>query len=438
VKQKLQEDFIEYLSSYEKYVQNPQFNQFTLRGLVNDPELKNEFTIYQHEGIQIGDKTDLCYALLTPTLNEKAICDNFVELDSLQLALKEEAKKLYECIELIRQTTNQHKIELDYQLTSTTEEANAKIRACEEFVIPQVTRLNRKYKRKIKETTITFNKKIRDMENKRNRAKKTVDRSEEKISLYRMETRRQASRGHYYEKRWAKKFARLERELNRCSRKLDSIESSLERVTDLKETEIVGLTHELDTQTELVSQPLRAVEMEKSRKITYVRQKIQRLIELEDRLIDGINKNVEGWELERSLQSHSLKGISLTAPALVYVQFYFICYQSKDSKRFLIISPSFFGKIDFSAKFKGVFGVTKIKNLLNPRFQTMTTLTQKVQEIAMQNVEFESQLLESAQKQNLLKNNTFKNNAQEGLVYLKQEGWLSDKEQQSLSRQLSS
>jgi hypothetical protein len=120
------------------------------------------------------------------------------------------------------------------------------------------------------------------------------------------------------------------------------------------------------------------------------------------------------------------------------VPFYFICNQSNDSKRFLIISPSFFGKIDFSAKFKGVFGVNKIKDLLNPRFRTMTTLTQKVQEIARQDVEFESKLLTCAQKQNLLKNNTFKKNAQEGLVYLKQEGWLSDKEQQSLSRQLSS
>jgi hypothetical protein len=180
---------------------------------------------------------------------------------------------------------------------------------------------------------------------------------------------------------------------------------------------------------------LRELEEDKARKIVKVQKKIQQLIHLEGRVIDGINKNVDGWELEPSFQSQSLEGISFIVPVLVYVPFYFICYQLNNSKRFLIIPPTSFGTIDFSAKFKGVFGVTKVNDLLNARFQNITKLVQKVQTLASQNLEFQEYLLKLAQKENLLKENSFKENAKSGLIALKQEGWLSDKEVQFLIRQ---
>jgi len=430
------ENHIDCLSDYGNRFQNSQSNQFLIKGLINDLALRNEFTVYHYESIEFGDKTDSCHALFAPTISKKAIEDNFTTLDSLRLALQQESQQLSECINQVKQVTDQHKTELDFLLNATIEEANAKIQACEELINPQVDKINRKYKRKITGVTNTYNRKIKELENERNRVQKSVDKADGKISDYKIETERQAYRGHYYERRWAKKFARLDRELNGYTRKLDAVQSRLERVSNSKEEGISELNGELYSQTESLMQPLYQAQIEKSDRINAVRQKIQRLLELEGKLIDGINKTIGEWDLENSFQCHSLKEFSLVSPASVYVPFYLICYQSGESKRFLIISPSIFGTVDFSAKFKALFGVTKIRELLNPRFQAMTDLVGNVQELVKNESEFVKQLSAFANSHNLLKNTSFNRQAQEGFMQLKQEGWLSDRELQSLNRQL--
>ena len=92
--------------------------------------------------------------------------------------------------------------------------------------------------------------------------------------------------------------------------------------------------------------------------------------------------------------------------------------------------------MDFSAKFKGAFGMSKIRDLLAPRFKAITVLIDNVQVYVKQNPIFESQLDSLSQKNNLLNNSLFRENVEKGLVYLKHEGWLSDKEQQVLSNRL--
>lgn len=171
---------------------------------------------------EIVDKNSTYCTLFTPILSKEMIDATFKELDSLQLGLKEESDRLNKCFELIKQKTSEHKAELDFHLTATIEEANAKISACEEVVNPQVAQITRKYNRKIHSTANSFDKRIKELETKQKRARKTIDKAEEKISNYRIETQRQASSGHYYERRWAKKFARLERELNRYEREREN------------------------------------------------------------------------------------------------------------------------------------------------------------------------------------------------------------------------
>jgi hypothetical protein len=73
-----------------------------------------------------------------------------------------------------------------------------------------------------------------------------------------------------------------------------------------------------------------------------------------------------------------------------------------------------------------------------PRFKAITALIDKVQVLTKQNAMFESQLNGLAQRNNLLNNGLFRENVERGLVYLKHEGWLSDKEQQVLSSRLKS
>ncbi len=428
------ESFIDHLSENGNLFQNSRSDQFLLSGLISDPALKNEFIIYQSEALEIDGKSCSFYSLFAPALSKKALDDNFTKLYFLQLALYQESQGLTEYIRQIRQVTDQHKTELDFLLTATIEEGNAKIKACEELINPQVERINRKYKRQIAIIENSYYKKIKEIESKRNRAQKSVDKAEEKISDYKIETNRQAYAGHYYERRWAKKFSRLERELNAYARKLDAIAARLERVTNAKDAEIGELDGNKYSQTESLRQPLYTAQIEKSDKIKTVQQRIHRLLELESILIDGINRTISEWDLNKSFQDHSLNKMNLAAPVLVYVPFYLFCYQSGQNKRFLVISPSTFGKVDFSDKLKGLFGITKIRELLTPRFQSIAALLGNAQELVKNDGESARQISVFSSSHNLLKDNLFRRNAQEGLVKLKEEGWLSDRELQSVNR----
>jgi hypothetical protein len=105
-------------------------------------------------------------------------------------------------------------------------------------------------------------------------------------------------------------------------------------------------------------------------------------------------------------------------------------------RRYLFLPPSTISSIDFSAKLKGALGMSKIKDLLAPRFKSVAALISHVDLFAKQNSVFESQLNDLAQKNNLLNNSLFMENVVKGLVYLKHQGWVSDKEEQVLSNRL--
>ena len=64
---------------------------------------------------------------------------------------------------------------------------------------------------------------------------------------------------------------------------------------------------------------------------------------------------------------------------MFYVPFYVACYEMGLTRRYLIIPPSTISAVDFSAKLKGAFGMSKIKDLLAPRFKAITALINKVQ-----------------------------------------------------------
>jgi hypothetical protein len=430
------EDFIEYLSSHQKSLKSFRPNTFPLKGLINRQELRDEFSVCRKEANKILKEDEAYCALFKPFLSKEVIDNSFSELDCLQSGLKQEINRLNECFELIKQKTSEHKADLDFHLTATIEEANAKISACEEVVNPEVARISRTYKRRILSTANSFDKKISELESRQKRSRKSVDKAEEKISDYRLETQRQASYGHYYERRWAKKFARLGRELNRCERELERIEARLSGLISDKGSEVTGLGRLRDSQIDYVSQPLYNAQIQKAERIRVVQQQIQKLLNAESDLIDAINNRVKDWVLDRSFESLSLKETVLSTPVLVFVPFYLICYQSNENKRLFILSPASFGAVNFSAKVKGVFGYSKIKELMFPRFQTLTVLVSNVLELSRNSMEFVNQLTTFATTRNLLSSQEFKKQAQEGIAVLKQEGWLSDKEQEHLGRLL--
>ena len=90
----------------------------------------------------------------------------------------------------------------------------------------------------------------------------------------------------------------------------------------------------------------------------------------------------------------------------------------------------------FAVKLKGAFGRSKIKELFIPRFKEIAALIEQVQVLAKHDSLLDDEIRDLGEKNNLLNTESIRDNIAKGLVYLKHEGWLSDREYQVLSSSL--
>lgn len=431
------EKYTTFLSDHGNYFQRSmKEKQFVFRGLISDLDFKDEFNVYRKEANEITAQANA--ALLSPALDEPTISSMLTEFDKLQTGLKEETERLPECTRLVNKTTSQYVTELDYEAAAAKEEIDAKIRAQEELVNPKIALLNKDYKRKIKDVTENFDKEIESLQKLKAKTLKLIRSNEGKINLYQHEAKAQATKKHaIYEKGWKEKTKQTQKELNGLKKELKNIENNVKRLSKQKVQETSKLNFGLDAEIKFARQPLRDLEAARDAKIRVFKLETDKLVKLEKPVLEDLNKSIK---LRETIKAHfeglGIRDQGLKSSALFYAPFYVACYELGVTKRYLIIPPSTISSGDFSAKLKGALGMSKIKDRLTPRFKTITALIDKVQVMAKQNAIFESQLNSLAQKNNLLNNSLFFESVEKGLVYLKSEGWLSDKEHQILGNRL--
>ena len=431
------EKYTAFLSDHGSYFQQSMKERyFSFRGLIVDLDFKNEINIYRRENMEGNTQANAVF--LSPTLEETSIADMISEFDKLQSQLREEAERLPECIRLVNKTTSQYITEINYEAEATKEEADAKIKAQEELVNPQINQLNRDYKRKIKELTESFDKELESLQKLRTKTQKAIENNQEKIKLYLREAKSQSAKKHtIYEKRSKRKIKQSEKELKDLRKELKNIEDTLKKIKKQKSQEISELNFELDAEIKLARHPIVELEAARDAKIMIFKLENEKMSKQEKPVIESLNKSAKLREaIKANFEELGLRGQDLKVPALFYVPFYVACYEMGSIRRFFIIPPSTVTEVDFSARLKAALGMSKLKDLFKPRFKAIAALIGNVQGLAKQNSMFESQLYDLGQRNNFLQNNSYVENVQKGLVYLNHQGWLSDKEQQVLSNRL--
>ncbi|MFQ5758394.1 MAG: hypothetical protein ACE5IF_01805, partial [Candidatus Bathyarchaeia archaeon] len=82
-------------------------------------------------------------------------------------------------------------------------------------------------------------------------------------------------------------------------------------------------------------------------------------------------------------------------------------------------------------KFKGVFGVTKAKSLLQHRSKVITTFLDDLLPLIEQNPVFEKEIVDAGIKANILRTKDSRKRIKKGLEELEEEGWISESESQT-------
>jgi hypothetical protein len=408
-----------------------------LRSLIVDLEFKSEFNVYRKEATEITGRANV--AFLSPVIDESTILSTLSDFEKLQSSQRDETLKLPECIRLLNKTTRQYLTELDYEAEAVTEEMDAKIRAMEEFVNPQVAKLNKDYKAKKEKITDSCDKELDRLQKAMAKTQKSIESNDDKVVHFEREAKVHATKNHrVYEKRWKEKIKQTQKELKELKKDLSDIGDKYKKLSKQKIQEISKLNSILDSEIKLAQQPLLDLQAAREAKIRVFKLEAEKLFKLEKPVIEDLNKSLMIREaFKANFEALGYRDQALKAPALFYIPFYVVRYEAGLTRRYLMLSPSAISGFDFSAKLKGAFGLSKTRDLLVPRFKAISALISKVEDLAKQNSMFESQIFNLTQRNNLLNNAAFRENVTRGLVSLNHEGWLSNRERQFLSNQIS-
>jgi hypothetical protein len=434
---KPRENYYAFLLDHTNYFQkSTKEKQFVFRSLIVNLDFKTEFIGYKKEATEITGQVNV--ALLPQVLEESTITSMLSDFEKLQLAQRDEALKLPECVRLVNKTTGQYITELDYEAEAVTEEMDAKIRALEEFVNPQLAKINKDYKVKIAKLADRFDEELDRLQKMEAKTKKSIENNEAKIKQFEREAKSQATKNHaLYEKRWKEKIKQTQKEVKELKKDLSTIEDNSKKLSKQKTQKISQLTFQLDSEVKLARQPLIDLQIAREAKIRVFKLEAEKLFRLEKPVLEDLSKSLTLMEaFKTNFEAIGFRDQMLKSPTLFYVPFLVVCYEVGLTRRYIMLAPSIISLFDFSARLKGTFGLSKTKDLLVPRFKVITSLISKVEDQTKQNSRFESQLYDLIQRNNLLNNPAFRENVAKGLSYLKYQGWFSDKEQQTLSNRL--
>jgi hypothetical protein len=434
-KSKTREDYMSFLSDNNGYFQRSKREKIcSLRGLIVDLDFKREFSTYIKEAVEATHKMDNL-ALLSPALEETTISSMLSELDELRLFLREDSEKLQECRNLLSKTTGQYMTELDYAMQAVKDETNAKIMAQEELVNPKIAQLNREYKQRIANLARTFDGEIENLEKLQAKTEKLIETNKKQIKLYEKEAKTQAQKKHsVYEKRWKAKIGLAKKELTGLEKELKQKEKNITNLKKQKAEDTYKLQFELESEIKLARQPILELEIECNAKTQTLKQEIEKLIKNEKRIINEINSTIKLREtINSKFEILGIRDPQLKSPILFYVPFYTVCYRTGVAKRYIFLSPSKISAISLAIRLKCALGMSKVKQLFTPRLPEITALIDKIQVSVKQNPMLDDRIKDLGEKNNLLSSDLTRGNIVRGLVYLRDESWLSEREYQVLS-----
>jgi hypothetical protein len=417
------------------FKQNSKEKSMKLEGLLAENGLLKEVNVYRKEA---ADLTSLNLGLLTTRLDQAAAVTTIYEFDKQKSISKDDTKQLQECLRAISKLTSQYITELNFEAAAATEEIDAKIKAQQEVITPETAKLMKEYNRKIKEATDSFNEELESLRKLKGKTEKVVEQTQKEIKKLQQEAKAHAAKVHRAnEKRWKEKIKLAQKESNSLKKELKKIGNDTKKISQQKNQTIANLKYELDQEVKLVRQPLAELQVIREEKERFFKKEAQKLLLAERAVAEDLKLSINTRKtISVNLDDLGIKQTGLQNPTLFFVPFYIVCYETGATRRYFAIPPSSINQIDFSTKFLGAFGKSKIRSLLFAMFREITKVIQSAILHANKLENFESQLYDIGQRSNLLGTNVFQEKVKKGLIELQRGGWLSEREQQYMHNQL--
>jgi hypothetical protein len=234
--------------------------------------------------------------------------------------------------------------------------------------------------------------------------------------------------------RWKQKIKDTKEELSDVKKQLEDRVKAIENLEKKKTSETFHLKSDLEEEIKEARSKIIDLEASRDAKILVARQEMDKLESKTKLLSDQISKTAKIREANIcQFEKFRMKPFSEELDkALVYVPFYVISYDSGAKKRYMLLSPSIMSNIGISARLKAVLGRARIKSFLAPRFKEITSLAEIIQQQSQENSIFETELKSLGTDNNILAMGWICEEIEKGLLSLKNQDWLTDKEYKAI------
>jgi hypothetical protein len=428
---RIHELYSKFLGKYQNFHHTLNSKKLTYEGLIADNTLLNELGSYRSEATEVYDTQT---SLISPVLKETEATKIVDQIETLQLDFREKIEKLKQLPEGIFKATKGYIEGFNFESKAIEEETEAKIKAQREVINPKIEKLTIEYKKQVEQLERSIDSEQDPLEKQKTRIKKTMKERETNIEHYSKQAKLQAQRGNKRSEDNLKiKIKREQQELDELQAQYKKIEKQFKKLTEQKTNETTKLKQEFDKKVQTERKPILTLETLRAEKQEEFKQESKKLDELTKLSLEELDNYITQQEkLLANMEPLSLEtDPKLKNNAIIYVPFYIVAYSktNTNTKRYHIFPPVIANSLGFSSKLMGALRMAKIKNLLNERFKAVSNLGEKLQIETSTNPEFETQMEASSQKNNILNMKTLLTN---GLLLLKEEGWLSETDYQML------
>jgi DNA repair exonuclease SbcCD ATPase subunit len=423
------EVYMPFLTDNTSYFQIPKDEKTkSIDALVTEQSFLDELGIYVSEAKQFEVSPSKTVFLPT-AIDESGISSLTQELENLKHEFRENVDVLYESMAFLKKTARDFSRMIRSKIKAIVDEFGEAIRNQEAAMAPTVDRINEEYDQQIAKLSNDFEKQRLPLQKDKIKLEKTKEQTLAKIERYNLEAKTSAAnKDAVGETKWKEKTSEAKKEFSEIENKIEEIEAKIKELENAKSLEAFKVKSEWETKVKEAKKDLLELESSRDAKIQMHTQEIEKLESLTLTIIQHADTIAKMEEANlANLQKLGIPQKHVT-PTLIYVPFYLACYQAERKRRYAIFSPSVVNSIGFTTKLKGALGKAKVKQLLVPRFKTITAFLTKFSALIERDAVFEREIREAGGKVDLLKTSFMRERVENGLKRLKEEGWLSEKE----------
>jgi hypothetical protein len=418
------------LTDHTNYFDSPvKEKNLPVKGLISDAEFLQEIDSYRREATEIENQP-INTGLLSPTIDESRLLSVTHELANLHSSFERDIKALNTCLKLLNKATQTFLKELNDDAKAIREEFAGKINEEEEIVAPKVSILREGYDTKTIELAKSFEGKQLPLHKEKMKLEKYKEEVTSKIEQYNLEAKLHVDLDDSIGKqKWRQKTNDAKQEFSAIQDQLKANEKALKDLEKQRSYEALELRSELEAGIKEARRNLVEIEASRDTKIMINKQEMEKLQEQTRILCDQIAGTTE--VRERNIAQFEKVWLKPESErlnkALIYVPFYVVYYDSEKKKRCLVIPPSSVGAIGITTRLKGALGKARVKAILVPRFRAVSSLAETIQFESQRNSSLATELKEVGREKNILEMSYALEEIEKGLLSLRDQGWLSDK-----------